>query len=31
MDFSYGIDEDPLLDTDNSLNNIDSFDGADEK
>lgn len=31
MDLSYGFDEDPLLDTDNSLNNIDPYDDADEK
>ena len=31
MDLSYGIDEDPLLDTDNSLNNIDPYDDGDDK
>ena len=31
MDLSYGVDEDPLLDTDNSLNHIDPSDDGDDK
>jgi hypothetical protein len=31
MDLSYGVDEDPLLDTDNSLNHIDPSDDDDDK
>ena len=30
MDLSYGVDEDPLLDTDNSLNHIDPSDDDDD-